>query len=83
MKDLMAVFIGNQTEMNTITILILLVVFVFLSFVTHLQQYTATYGLVYGEVKATRIALAEKLRQLPCLLYTSRKPRLNITKTCI
>lgn len=80
MKDLMAVFIGNQTEMNTITILILLVVFVFLSFVTHLQQYTSTYGLVYGEVKATRIALAEKLRQLP-LGYFNKKDIADLTET--
>ena len=80
MKDLMAVFIGNQTEMNTIIILILLVVFVFLSFVTHLQQYTATYGLVYGEVKATRIALAEKLRQLP-LGYFNKKDIADLTET--
>ncbi|OUQ29171.1 ABC transporter ATP-binding protein [Massilimicrobiota sp. An134] len=80
MKDLMAVFIGNQTEMNTITIFILLVVFVFLSFVTHLQQYTATYGLVYGEVKATRIALAEKLRQLP-LGYFNKKDIADLTET--
>lgn len=80
MKDLTAVFIGNQTEMNTITILILLVVFVFLSFVTHLQQYTTTYGLVYGEVKATRIALAEKLRQLP-LGYFNKKDIADLTET--
>ena len=80
MKDLMAVFIGNQTEMKTITILIILVAFVFLSFVTHLQQYTATYGLVYGEVKATRIALAEKLRQLP-LGYFNKKDIADLTET--
>ena len=80
MKDLMAVFIGNQTEMNIITILILLVAFVFLSFITHLQQYTATYGLVYGEVKATRIALAEKLRQLP-LGYFNKKDIADLTET--
>ena len=39
--------------------------FVLLSFVTHLQQYRATYGLVYGEVKTTRLRLAERLRKLP------------------
>ena len=80
MKDLMAVFIGNQTEINTITILILLVAFVFLSFAMHLQQYTSTYGLVYGEVKATRIALAEKLRQLP-LGYFNKKDIADLTET--
>ena len=33
----------------------LVVLFVLLSFLTHLQQYKATYGLVYNEVKATRL----------------------------
>lgn len=42
-----------------------LVIFALLSFLTHLQQYKATYGLVYGEVKATRLRLAERLRKLP------------------
>lgn len=80
MKDLMAILAGNQTEINVITILILLVAFVILSFVTHLQQYTATYGLVYGEVKATRISLAEKLRQLP-LGYFNKKDIADLTET--
>ena len=44
---------------------VLTVGFVLLSFVTHLQQYRATYGLVYGEVKTTRLRLAERLRKLP------------------
>ena len=65
MNDLIAVLIDDQLGINTIMILILLIIFVLLSFMTHLQQYQATYGLVYGEVKDTRIALAEKLRKLP------------------
>ena len=80
MKELMGVLTGNQTEINMITILVLLVAFVFLSFITHLQQYTATYGLVYGEVKATRIALAEKLRKLP-LGYFNKKDIADLTET--
>lgn len=80
MKELMGVLTGDQTEINMITILILLVAFVFLSFITHLQQYTATYGLVYGEVKATRIALAEKLRKLP-LGYFNKKDIADLTET--
>ena len=80
MKELMGVLTGDQTEINMITILILLVAFVFLSFITHLQQYTATYGLVYGEVKVTRIALAEKLRQLP-LGYFNKKDIADLTET--
>ena len=43
----------------------LVIAFVILSFVTHLQQYHATYGLVYNEVKSTRLSLAERLRKLP------------------
>ena len=80
MKELMGVLTGDQTEINMITILILLVAFVFLSFITHLQQYIATYGLVYGEVKATRIALAEKLRKLP-LGYFNKKDIADLTET--
>ena len=34
----------------------LVIAFVILSFVTHLQQYHATYGLVYNEVKSTASA---------------------------
>ncbi len=40
-------------------------VFLLLSYLAHLQQYKATYGLVYGEVKDARIGLAERLRRLP------------------
>ena len=43
----------------------LLLAFVVLSFVTHLQQYRTTYGLVYNEVRDTRLTLAERLRRLP------------------
>lgn len=71
---------GNQFKVNTITILILLTLFVILSFITHLQQYKTTYGLVYGEVKVTRIALAEKLRKLP-LGYFNKKDIADLTET--
>lgn len=71
---------GNQFKINTITILVLLTLFVILSFITHLQQYKTTYGLVYGEVKVTRIALAEKLRKLP-LGYFNKKDIADLTET--
>ena len=54
--------------------------FVLLSFVTHLQQYRATYGLVYGEVKATRLSLAERLRKLP-LGYFGKRDLADLTET--
>ena len=80
MNDLIAVLIDDQIGINTIMILILLIIFVLLSFMTHLQQYQATYGLVYGEVKDTRIALAEKLRKLP-LGYFNKKDIADLTET--
>ena len=54
--------------------------FVLLSFVTHLQQYRATYGLVYGEVKTTRLNLAERLRKLP-LGYFGKRDLADLTET--
>ena len=56
------------------------VVFIILSILTHLQQYHATYGLVYGEVKNMRIGLAEKLRKLP-LGYFGRRDLADLTET--
>ena len=52
--------------------LVLLLAFVVLSLVTHVQQYSATYGLVYGEVKNARIRLAERLRKLPLGFFGNR-----------
>lgn len=80
MNHLVSLLIKNQAEMNVLVIIGLLIVFVCLSFITHLQQYTSTYGLVYGEVKATRISLAEKLRQLP-LGYFHKKDIADLTET--
>ena len=51
-----------------------------MSFVTHLQQYKATYGLVYGEVRDTRIRLAEQLRRLP-LGYFGKRDLADLTET--
>ena len=58
----------------------LVIAFVILSFVTHLQQYRATYGLVYNEVKATRLSLAERLRRLP-LGYFGKRDLADLTET--
>ena len=58
----------------------LVIAFVILSFVTHLQQYHATYGLVYNEVKSTRLSLAERLRKLP-LGYFGKRDLADLTDT--
>ena len=58
----------------------LVIAFVILSFVTHLQHYQATYGLVYNEVKTTRLNLAERLRKLP-LGYFGKRDLADLTET--
>lgn len=60
--------------------LLLLLAFVVLSFVTHLQQYRCTYGLVYNEVRATRLTLAERLRKLP-MGWFGRRDLADLTAT--
>lgn len=60
--------------------LILVSAFLVLSILTHLQQYRATYGLVYSEVKNTRITLAERLRKLP-LGYFGKRDLADLTET--
>lgn len=54
--------------------------FLILSFITHYQQYYATYGLVYGEVAAMRVGLAERLRKLP-LSFFGRRDLADLTET--
>ncbi len=58
----------------------MVVLFAALSFITHLQQYKATYGLVYNEVKTTRLGLAERLRKLP-LGYFGKRDLADLTET--
>ncbi|WP_026497948.1 ABC transporter ATP-binding protein [Butyrivibrio sp. WCD2001] len=60
-------------------LLLVLAFFVF-SLITHLQQYRATYGLVYGEVKSVRISLAERMRKLP-LGYFGKRDLADLTET--
>ncbi|MCR5129457.1 MAG: ABC transporter ATP-binding protein/permease [Lachnospiraceae bacterium] len=60
--------------------LILVLTFIVLSLVTHLQQYRATYGLVYGEVKSVRISLAERMRKLP-LGFFGKRDLADLTET--
>lgn len=60
--------------------ILLTLAFLVLSMVTHLQQYRATYGLVYGEVKTVRISLAERLRKLP-LGYFGKRDLADLTET--
>lgn len=80
----MSGFMGILTEGSLLpgSVLVIgsLVLFVLLSFVTHLQQYKATYGLVYNEIKTTRLSLAERLRKLP-LGYFGKRDLADLTET--
>ncbi len=80
MYSLMRTFTDDQPLPNAALLLGLVVVFLILSFVTHLQQYYATYGLVYNEVKSTRLSLAERLRKLP-LGYFGKRDLADLTET--
>ena len=81
---LMSGFIGTLTEGTPLPGIGmgigLVILFVLLSFVTHMQQYKATYGLVYNEVKSTRLSLAERLRKLP-LGYFGKRDLADLTET--
>ncbi len=80
MKDYMSVITEGKGLPAALPYILMLVVFLILSFLTHLEQYKATYGLVYNEVKNVRISLAEKLRKLP-LGYFGKKDLADLTET--
>ncbi|MDO5142201.1 MAG: ABC transporter ATP-binding protein [Eubacteriales bacterium] len=81
---LMAGLMGTLTEGSPLPGAALLlggvVLFLILSFLTHLQQYKSTYGLVYNEVRSTRLSLAERLRKLP-LGYFGKRDLADLTET--
>ena len=80
MSGLMASLTDSASLTASLPVLAGLVVFAILSFLTHFQQYKATYGLVYGEVKATRLGLAERLRKLP-LGFFGKRDLADLTET--
>ncbi len=80
MLQFMNTLTENQSLNKLWLFIIATVVFILLSVLTHLQQYHATYGLVYGEVRDMRIGLAEKLRKLP-LGYFGKRDLADLTET--
>ncbi|MBR3473770.1 MAG: ABC transporter ATP-binding protein [Oscillospiraceae bacterium] len=80
MKGLLAALTDGAPLPKALPILLMVLGFLLLSFITHLQQYKATYGLVYGEVKNMRISLAERLRKLP-LGYFGKRDLADLTET--
>ncbi len=80
MQNLMQTQIENTPLPRLSHFLVMIAAFVALSLITHIQQYKATYGLVYGEVKDMRISLAERLRKLP-LAFFAHKDLADLTET--
>ena len=80
MSKYMAVLTDGQGLPGAVTFLLPVLAFLVLSVITHLQQYRATYGLVYGEVRTARIGLAERLRKLP-LGYFGKRDLADLTET--
>ena len=80
MKGYMETLVDGAPLPAALPFIVMALAFVALSILTHLQQYRATYGLVYGEVKDTRIALAERLRKLP-LGYFGKRDLADLTET--
>ncbi len=80
MSKYMAVLTGGGKLPEAVPCLLLVLAFLLLSFLTHLQQYRVTYGLVYGEVRNVRLGLAERLRKLP-LGYFGRRDLADLTET--
>ena len=80
MQNLMQTQTENVPLPRLSHFLVMIATFVALSLITHIQQYKATYGLVYGEVKDMRISLAERLRKLP-LAFFAHKDLADLTET--
>ena len=80
MKGLLGTLTDGGPLPRALPIVLMVLAFLLLSFLTHLQQYKATYGLVYGEVKNMRISLAERLRKLP-LGYFGKRDLADLTET--
>ena len=80
MSKYMAVLTDGAELPEAVPFILLVLAFLGLSLMTHMQQYQATYGLVYGEVREVRIGLAERLRKLP-LGYFGKRDLADLTET--
>lgn len=80
MTEYMNVLVNGAKFSNSVKYIVALIVFLALSLFSHLEQYRATYGLVYGEVKTMRIGLAERLRKLP-LGFFGKRDLADLTET--
>ncbi len=80
MNGYMATLTDGAPLPKALPFIIAVLVFAALSLYTHSKQYASTYGLVYGEVKAVRLSIAERLRKLP-LGYFAKRDLADLTET--
>ncbi|MBQ7612259.1 MAG: ABC transporter ATP-binding protein [Spirochaetaceae bacterium] len=80
MSKFMETLMNGAELPNAFVFIGLVIAFIVLSFITHYEQYRATYGLVYDEIETMRIGLAEKLRKLP-LGFFGKKDLADLTET--
>ena len=80
MMKFMNTYTNNEPLPSFLTFLSLVIIFLVLSFITHLQQYINTYGVVYDEVKTMRVGIAERLRKLP-LSFFGKRDLADLTET--
>ncbi|HAH75101.1 MAG TPA: ABC transporter ATP-binding protein [Kandleria vitulina] len=80
MEGYMKTYISHSQLPSALPFIILVIAYLVLSYLFHLKQYKATYGLVYREVENTRLSLAERLRKLP-LGYFGKRDLADLTET--
>ncbi|MCR4605560.1 MAG: ABC transporter ATP-binding protein, partial [Eubacterium sp.] len=80
MQGLVNTLTNGDELPNTWIFIGIVVAFIILSFITHIQQYGNTYSAVYGEIKDIRIGIAEKMRKLP-LGYFGKRDLADLTET--
>lgn len=80
MEGYMKTYISHSPLPSALPFIILVIAYLVLSYLIHLKQYKATYGLVYREVENTRLSLAERLRKLP-LGYFGKRDLADLTET--
>ncbi len=71
-QQLMATIIDSAPLPDFLPYATGVVAFLIVSFALHVMQYRYTYGVVYGESRALRISMADKLRTLPLSFFGSR-----------